>query len=298
MGIANSGTILANKTTPLVISPDPTLGFTNTGKLMVSKGSTLNIVGPFNNFSGTTLMGGTYLVTGTLEFQNSVVTNAGSITLTGTTAQVLNSFTNTSALANLAANTALGSLSLGSGQVLATATSFSNAGKTTVGIGSGFSVGGSYTQTAGTTTVDGALMAPSGLALQKGSLVGKGTIAAAVTSSASVTAGDSSSKPATLTVTGTYTQNSTGSLNISIGGTAVGSFGQVAVSNGVSLGGTLVIKRIKGFVPAIGNTFNIVTGSAVSGQFATVKGASINASEHFEVSYTPTAVTLTVVSGA
>ena len=298
MGITNSGSIIANKTTPLVISPGATLGFTNTGKLTVIKGSTLNIAGLCNNFSGTTLMGGTYLVTGTLEFQNSIVTNAGSITLTGTTAQILNSFTNTSALANLAANTTLGSLSLASGQVLATATSFSNAGKTTVGFGSGFSVGGSYMQTAGTTTVDGALMAPSGLALQKGSLLGKGTIAAAVTSSASVTAGDSSSKPATLTVTGTYTQNSTGSLNISIGGSAAGTYGQVAVSNGVSLGGTLVIKRIKGFVPSIGNTFNIVTGSAVSGQFATVKGTSINSSEHFEVNYTPTAVTLTVVSGA
>jgi hypothetical protein len=298
MGITNSGTILANKATPLVISPDATLGFINTGKLMVNKGSTLNIAGLFDNFSGTTLMGGTYLVTGTLEFQNSIVTNAGSITLTGTTAQILNSFTNTSALTNLAANTSLGSLSLASGQVLATATSFSNAGKTTVGIGSGFSVGGSYTQTAGTTTVDGALMAPAPLTLQKGSLLGKGTIAAAVSSSASLTPGDSSSKPATLTVAGSYTQNSSGNLNISISGTAAGTYGQVAVSNGVVLGGTLVIKRIKGFIPSVGNTFNIVTGSAISGQFATVKGTSINSGEHFEVNYTPTAVMLTVVSGA
>jgi hypothetical protein len=299
MGITNSGNIIANQKTPLVISPDATLGFTNTGKLTVSKGSTLNIAGLFNNFSGTTLMSGSYLVTGTLEFLNAnIVNNAASITLTGTAAQILNSSTNTSALANLAANTTLGSLSLQGGQVLATSTNFSNAGKTTVGIGSGFSVGGSYTQTAGTTTVDGALMAPSGLTLQKGTLLGKGTIAAALTSSASITAGDSSAKPATLTITGSYTQTSTGALNISIGGAAAGEFGQVAVSNGVSLGGILVIKRINSFVPAIGGTFNIVTGSVLSGQFATVKGTSINSSEHFEVSYTPTAVTLTVVSGA
>jgi hypothetical protein len=243
MGITDSGNIIANQKTPLVISPDATLGFTNTGKLTVNKGSTLNIAGLFNNFSGTTLMGGTYLVTGTLEFQNSMVTNAGSITLTGATAQILNSLTNTSALATLAADSTLGSLSLQGGQVLATAANFSNAGKTTVGAGSGFSAGGSYTQTAGTTTVDGVLMAPSGLTLQKGSLVGKGTLAAAVTSGASVTAGDSSSKPATLTVTGSYTQNSNGTLNISIGGTAAGTYGQVAVSNGVSLGGTRVLKR-------------------------------------------------------
>ena len=59
-----------------------------------------------------------------------------------------------------------------------------------------------------------------------------------------------------------------------------------------------MIKRINNFVPAIGDTFKIDTGGVVSGQFATVEGANLNSSEHFEVSYTPTAVTLTVVSGA
>ena len=93
-------------------------------------------------------------MTGNLEFQNGVVANAGSITLTAATAQILNGLTGTSALAKLAANSVLGSLSLPSGQVLATATNLINAGKTTVGSGSGFSVGGSYMQTAGMITVD------------------------------------------------------------------------------------------------------------------------------------------------
>jgi hypothetical protein len=127
--------------------------------------------------------------------------------------------------------------------------------------------------------------------------VGKGTLAAAVTAGASVTAGDSSTKPATLTVTGSYTQDSTGTLNISVGGTAAGTYGQVAVSNGVSLGGTLSIKLVNGFVPVIGETFNVVTGSAVTGTFSTVRGTSINSSEHFEVSYTTNEVKLTVVAG-
>jgi hypothetical protein len=98
-------------------------------------------------------------------------------------------------------------------------------------------------------------------------------------------------------VTGSYTQNSKGTLNISIGGTSAGTYGQVAVSNGVSLGGTLSIKLINGFVPTIGDTFNVVTGSALTGTFSTVKGTSINSSEHFDVAYNPTAVTLTVVAG-
>jgi len=299
MGITNSGSIIAtNQTTPLVISPDGTLGFTNSGKLVANKGCVLNVAGLFNNLSGTTLTGGTYLVTGTLELLNgNIATNAASITLTGATSQILNSSTNTNALAGLAANTATGSLSLQSGQVLSTATNFNNAGKTTIGTASGFTVGGSYTQTAGTTTVDGTLTAPKGLTLQKGSLVGKGTLAAAVTAGASVTAGDSSTKPATLTVTGSYTQESNGTLNISVGGTAAGAYGHVAVSNGVSLGGTLSIKLINSFVPVIGETFNVVTGSAVTGTFSTVKGTSINSSEHFEVSYAANEVKLIVVAG-
>jgi hypothetical protein len=51
-------------------------------------------------------------------------------------------------------------------------------------------------------------------------------------------------------------------------------------------------------VTGIGDAFTILTASAVTGQFTKVNGSTINSSEHFEVNYTPTAVTLTVVSGA
>jgi hypothetical protein len=79
-------------------------------------------------------------------------------------------------------------------------------------------------------------------------------------------------------------------------GTTAGTFGDLAVSNGVSLGGALSVKLVNGFVPVIGDSFTILTGSAVSGTFVTVKGTSINSSEHFEVNYGSTAVTPTVVS--
>lgn len=300
MPIINDGTILANKSTSLTIIPNAT-GFTNNGKLTVSKGSTLiinSVFGPFSNLMGDILTGGTYTLTGVLELASAITTNNASITLTGSNAEILNTSTSTNALASLGSNATKGVLSLQSGQALATATNFSNAGKTTVGAGSSFSVGGSYTQTAGTTTVDGTLTAPSGITLQKGTLEGKGTLAAAITSDSTFTVGDSATKAGLLKVTGTYTQNSTGTLNAAIGGITVGSqYSQLAVSNGVSLGGTLSLKLINGFVPAIGDTFIIVTGSAVSGQFATVKGASINSGEHFEVNYGPAAVTLQVVSG-
>jgi hypothetical protein len=87
-------------------------------------------------------------------------------------------------------------------------------------------------------------------------------------------------------------------LIIGFGGTTAGTFGDLAVSNGVLLDGTLSIKLVNGFVPTVGDTFTILTGSAISGTFTTVTGTSINSSEHFEVNYTSTAITLSVVSGA
>src|SRR5215469_6839820 len=90
MGIVNDGTILANSAKnpkTLTIAPDATVGFTNNGKLIVNKGNVLTIAGPFNNVSSTTLSGGTYMLTGTLEWQGAIATNAANITLTGTTGQ-------------------------------------------------------------------------------------------------------------------------------------------------------------------------------------------------------------------
>jgi len=51
--------------------------------------------------------------------------------------------------------------------------------------------------------------------------------------------------------------------------------------------------------PAIGNTFDILNASAVSGNFSTITGLSINGSEHFTVTtVSGDEIVLTVVSGA
>jgi hypothetical protein len=298
MPITNAGTITANNiASPLTINSG-TYGFTNNGKLIANAGSTLTIAGSFTNLSTTgALLGGTYSESGVLGMPGAIVTNGASITLTGATGEILNTATGTNALAGLTSNTSAATLSVQSGQVLTTNTKLSNAGKVIVGAVSSFTVGGSYTQTGGTTTVDGTLTTSGAMSLQRGSLVGKGTVAAAVSSSAAVTAGDSSTKPGKLSISGSYTQQSKGILNVSVGGTAAGTFGDLAVTNGVQLAGTLNISLISGFVPAIGDSFTILSGSAVSGTFGTVNGTSINSSEHFQVNYSSNAVTLTVVAG-
>jgi fibronectin-binding autotransporter adhesin len=304
--LTNEGTIYANQKTSLFIDANQGT-FTNTGTLKVKTGSVLYIQGGgFTNFSGTTFTGGKYLVNGTLEFDGAdIVTNAANITLTGAKSAIINQ-SGANGLASFATNTKTGSFSLMSGALLnstVTSGNFSNAGKVTVGVKGNFQISApqpntaTYTQTAGTTTVDGTLSATGGVTIQAGKLYGKGTIATSVVSSGSVTAGDSATKPGVLSPS-TYVQNASGSLNIAVGGLDVGTqYGQLAVANGASLNGTLNIKLINSFVPVVGNTFVIATGSAFSGTFATVNGLSINGSEHFTITYNPTNVTLTVVSG-
>jgi fibronectin-binding autotransporter adhesin len=301
MPITNSGTILANSTSPLTITPNSS-GFENNGTLTVASGSTLaiNMInGPFLNLSGGTLTGGTYYIIGTLEIGSGITTNATTITLTGAS-EIYNSSTGTNALVGLTTNAATGVLSLQNGQQLTTTTNLTNAGKITVGTGSGLSVKGLYAQTGGTTTVDGTLSARTGLNLKKGALLGKGTIGGAgISSDATIVVGDSTTTPGILTVSGSYVQNAAGILDVAISGTEAGSqYSQLAVSGGVTLGGTLNIKVAGGFVSAIGDTFTILTGSSITGEFASVTGTTINSGEHFEVGYTSTAVTLTVASGS
>lgn len=299
MPITNNGNIQANNTTNALIINSGTYGFTNNGKLIVNASSTLNVQGLFNNLTNNgTFTGGTYLVTGTLGVQNSVVTNAANITLTGAAAKISNTNMGTNALATLTTNASTGVLSLQSGQVLTTAGNLSAAGIISVGTASSFKIGGSYTQTAGKTTVDGTLTAPTGLLLQNGQLQGQGTIAAAMTSDATVVAGDTTSKAGKLTVNGSYTEAGTGALDIAIGGHTAGTqYSQLAVSNGAHLSGTLNIKLINGFVPSIGNVFMILTANPVTKTFGTVNGLPINSGEHFDIAYTSSAVTLTVASG-
>jgi len=134
------------------------------------------------------------------------------------------------------------------------------------------------------------------VSLTGGTIQGAGTIKGNTSSSAAINVGDAG-KAGLLSITGTYTQLSTGTLNVSIGGTTVGTqYSQLKVSGTASLGGTLTAALVNAFTPTVGQTFTILTASSVSGTF-TNSTIAINSSEHFAISYTATSVVLTVVSG-
>ncbi len=313
MGLINNGLLFANQSTALIIDAS-SAGFSNTGTLETSAGSTLNITGPFSNFSGTTLTGGKYLESGTLEFTGAdIVTNAATITLTGPSSAIVDQNGN-NALAGFTTNASAGKFTLAGSQNLTTsAGSFTNAGAMLINAGSTFTVGNNgnttlatnYTQTAGSTTVNGVLTSSASSAgtptvsVMGGALLGDGTVADPLASSGVVEPGDSSTTTGKLDVTGTYAQTSKGSFDVSIGGNTVGTkYDQLDVSGKTTLSGTLNIKSINGFVPTVGSTFVILDAGSLTGTFATVTGTSINSSEHYVVSYTGTEVILTVASGA
>jgi hypothetical protein len=213
------------------------------------------------------------------------VTNAASITLSGTSYKIINQ-SGTNGLANFVTNSSTGLFGLASGAKFTTVGNFSNAGTLSFAAGTSFTVGGSgvLTQTAGKTTDDGTVTDSGGFNLSAGSLFGKGSVVGNLSDSAgTITPGDSSTLTGILTDKGSFTQGSNGVLDISIGGTTAGTkFDQLNVTGTATLSGTLNISLIKGFVPTIGQTFKIVNGSE-TGSFLTVNGLAINSSEHFSI---------------
>jgi hypothetical protein len=326
MNLINSGKggINANSSLPLTISMASGNSFANQGVLSVaanpgSAASVLTIKGPFKNFKSTTstLTGGSFNISGTLQFDNAnIVNNAAKLTLAG---QIVDQ-NNANALLNFANNKSTGSLTVlpqTFGTNFNTAGPFSNAGKVTITKAVALVVGGSgtnYNQTGGITTVDGRLAVPLGglVNITGGTLQGGGALPAGATITGSVSLGnpsttaatfiigDSNKKSGLIAIANNYAQLATGVMDVQIGGTTPGTqYSQVNITGTAALTGTLNIAIIKSFKPTIGQTFTILNASTgVTGTFSVVNGTSIDSTKHFSVSYTPTTVVLTVVSGA
>jgi len=179
---------------------------------------------------------------------------------------------------------------------------FTNTGTVEVRAGtlriSNLSTGFSYTQTTGSTILNGGnITATSTTAVMNisgGSLSGFGTITSRLLNSGQIHPGLALG---ILNIIGNYTQTVTGSLNIEIGGLTAGSqHDQLTVSGAAALAGTLNLTRINNFTPSVGNTFVIMTyGSHGTSQFTTINGLNIGGGLRFQPVYNPTNLTLQVV---
>jgi hypothetical protein len=164
-----------------------------------------------------------------------------------------------------------------------------------VTIESGATLGGSaYTQTAGATVLNGGTLNGGPFLINAGSLSGSGTINAYVSNAGQVIPGGTRAA-GLITINGSYTQTTTGALDIDIGGTTAGSqYDQLAVSGTASLGGTLNIAVINGFQPALGNAFQVLTFSSSNGDFGAYNGLGVGNCLILGHTVNSTNVTLTV----
>ena len=125
----------------------------------------------------------------------------------------------------------------------------------------------------------GTLRGVGTLSLTNTPLTNGGTIAPGVNSAATLT-------------TSNFTQSAAGAASIDVDSAAVD---RVAVSGAAVLDGTLNLSRLNGFIPPIGAAFDILTFTSRTGTFSAVNGASIGNGTKFQVNYSTTKVTLTVV---
>jgi len=93
-----------------------------------------------------------------------------------------------------------------------------------------------------------------------------------------------------------YTQSASGALIIDIRGLDTANHGQLTATEGVSLAGTLTVNVVDAYVPEIGDTFTIVTGTSITGTFDNVEGLAIGNDKQFQVNYNAMDVTLEVVA--
>ena len=100
-----------------------------------------------------------------------------------------------------------------------------------------------------------------------------------------------------MAIMGNYTQLANGSLTFDIAGPTSGQYDQLNVSGHAQLNGLMTVDLLHGYVPQIGNTFDIMNFASTSGTFSSVVGLPINGSEHFVLEYNPSNLTLDVESG-
>ena len=214
--VAPGGTMQRTTTTGVAAVNPPV---DNDGTVEALTG-TLDINGTLANYnaSSDTLTGGTFAARGAeLELPGVVQVNSSTLVLEDSTA--LMSTGGQNALAGLDLQGGLGTLEMESNASLTLDGSLTNAGTVRLSDSAELETTGNYTQTGGVTQLvsSATLLTAAGATVNifGGRLEGAGTVTPALLNEAEVRPGSS---PGVLTVSGSYTQTSDGTLRIEVGG--------------------------------------------------------------------------------
>lgn len=160
--------------------------------------------------------------------------------------------------------------SSGTGAIFFTSGEYENNGETKVSANSTLSVG-DYDND-GTLEVNGTLMRGPGEFFQRGKLKGTGTVNGdRIINQGTTSPGNS---PGMLIIDGEFVNDTTGILDIELGGLTAGIDHDVlAVTNQLTLDGTLMLTSTDEFQPQIGQSYDVITASSITGTFSQVVGA-------------------------
>jgi hypothetical protein len=157
---------------------------------------------------------------------------------------------------------------------------FNNSGTVIAKVGT-LLLGNKFTQTKGSTLLEGGNISMSGSATlteQGGSVLGSGTITGGLTNTAGLVSPSLLSPHVTtgaLAVSGTglgyYTQGAGGTVLFNIAGSGAGKFDQLNLAGVATLSGTISPCLINGFKPAIGTTFPLMSYASETGSFSAVQ---------------------------
>lgn len=179
---------------------------------------------------------------------------------------------------------------VGAGGLGIRAGTFTNAGTVTIGAESIVDRLGDYVQSAGSTSVLGELSATGIVDIRGGTLTGTGTISATVTNSGVLAPGPGVQ---VLALGAGFTQTATGTLSLDLTADAADA---VQASGAVVLDGTLELVYPTEHLPAPGSTFEIISGTSVSGSFAAVRVVNAPPDRLAQFEYGATSVRLTIIA--
>ncbi|MDP2207407.1 MAG: hypothetical protein Q8K98_01365, partial [Bacteroidota bacterium] len=171
---------------------------------------------------------------------------------------------------------------------------FYNYGAVKINTGTLYFTGG-YTQITGETILGGGDLAANGtINILGGSLSGFGDINASVNNAGKVNPGDSLG---CLKIMGTYSQTSTGGIDIQIRGRNVCSqFDKLIITGNATFQGKLNIALINPFRPIDNDSFQIISYGTRTGKFDTVSGLNIGSGFRFDTLFTSNFVTLKCIA--
>ena len=277
----NSGTLLANANG---LSVANLINFGGAGAIDTAA-NTLNVSGVIGGSGRITKLGtGTLSLTGANSFTGGMTISAGTVTGAASNYGSGGILNNAALIFNEAADGSFSQVISGTGTV-------SKIGAGALTIASINTLTGPTTVTAGRLNVTGSL-GSSAVTVQTGAaLSGSGTVGPLVAQSGSViTPGSTAGAIATLAVNGAFTLAAGATLAVDVSPTLGGD--RVAATGVASLAGNLVVTPAAGLYTTFFQSYTLVSGSALSGTFATSALGSFGAPFVPVLVYNATSVTL------